>query len=100
MDIVGCEWHDGEIAYYTAAEDVPYCPECGRMIAVKECGACHDTFMDWDYRSFDDIVAGPGVTRQGDFCCIYCLYFIEAELEQQEMEDAEELDFGLYDDLP
>ena len=89
---INCDWHKDE---EPLSEDDPNgCPECGRMIHTKICESCGDEFLDWEYRGFDDIMAGPAVDRRGDFCCTYCLPHIEADLEQQEEEDG--LDFGYW----
>ena len=85
-----CSWHEKETMI--DPEETIGCPECGRLIATKDCETCHLTFLDWSYRGFDDIVAGPAATSNGDFCCTHCLPHIESDIEKQEEEDA--LDFG------
>ncbi len=91
-----CEWHkdDDPIEIDDEGLGFPGCPECGRLIATKDCRGCGKTFLDWEYSGWDDIVAGPCGTSSGDFCCTHCAPFIEAEWERQEEEDAYEFEYG------
>ena len=90
-----CKWHEKEEPIEEG--ETVGCPECGRMIATKICEACGNEFLDWSWRIWDDIMAGPAATSSGDFCCTYCLPHIEAARERQEDEDA--MDYGAYDPM-
>jgi hypothetical protein len=88
-----CKWHEGE-EMLAIDQDGIGCPECGRMIATQICEGCHNEYLDWLHKGWDDIIAGPAVTSSGDFCCTHCLPRIEREMEEQEEEDTYDYGWG------
>jgi len=42
------------------------------MLSTKDCENCGRTFIDWDDRTADDVIAGPYVLSSGDLMCMSC----------------------------
>lgn len=87
MDENNCLWHKDDKAI--EHNETVGCSECGRMIATKECGNCHKEFIDWNYKSEDDIIAPPGVTASGDFMCRICARYNDEAEERMAEEEAD-----------
>lgn len=64
------------------------CPECGRLLSVRDCPKCGETFLDWTDLGYDDIVAAPVVASSGDLCCAACIHRVEADLARDEDDDS------------
>ena len=93
--MANCKWHKNEEPIQDG--ETVGCPDCGRLIATKICSNCGQEFLDWAHRGYDDIIAGPAATSNGDFCCRACLPGIEREIERQDEEDS--LEFGFDYDI-
>jgi hypothetical protein len=77
--VAACRWHQGDKPLQIADDgsDWPCCPECSRMLETKDCNGCGQTFLDWEATSWDDIIAPPAATSDGDLCCLACLPRVE-----------------------
>lgn len=92
-----CKWHEGDdpIIQDPNPENylAPGCQNCGTMYPTKECEqtdfgpGCGLEFLDWEDRSFDDVIAGPYVTSSGDLYCMRCGPRIDEEREELQYED-------------
>lgn len=78
-----CAWHNGDEALEggPGVDALHCCPECLCTIATRECERCRQLFLDWGYGPGDDIMAGPGVSIDGDFMCVNCAARIDAMLD-------------------
>ena len=65
-----CLWHKKENPI--KENEPPGCCGCGAMYATRDCENCGKTFLDWNARGYDDVVAGPYVTTSGDMYCTRC----------------------------
>lgn len=46
-------------------------------------------FLDWEDRSFDDVIAGPYVTTGGDLACMRCGPQQDHEAEESEGDECD-----------
>ena len=88
-----CEWHKGEYAVFIGIG----CDYCSSLLATKTCDNCKQEFLDWDDKSFDDIIAGPYVSASGDLMCMKCGPYHDREAEL--INAAEDYDEPEYDYL-
>lgn len=85
-----CEWHKDDQPVLVGIG----CEYCGTMYSTKTCEGCKREFLDWEDRSFDDMIAGPYVSESGDLMCVRCGPHNDREREEA-AED--EYDYG-YDE--
>lgn len=93
-----CAWHEGDTGWRVRPDESPYdgCAHCGRLLDTRMCEGCGLTFLNWENRSFDDVLSGPAVTSSGDVLCIPC-----ADADAEEEERAKDLYAdGWMDDYP
>lgn len=90
-DLSGCGWHKDEEPVQPGIG----CEYCSTMLSTKTCEGCDLEFLDWEDKSFDDIIAGPYVSLSGDLMCMRCGPSNDSEREQA-AEDEYEYDFD-YD---
>lgn len=82
-----CKWHEGDEPTEIEDESVdnylpPGCPYCGTMLSTKTCENCAMEFLDWEDKSFDDVIAGPYVSTSGDLMCMRCGPYNDARAEE------------------
>lgn len=87
-----CKWHEGDEPTEIEDESVdnympPGCSYCGTMLSTKTCDNCAMEFLDWEDRSFDDVIAGPYVTTSGDLACMRCGPRMDHDAEEAESEE-------------
>lgn len=92
----GCAWHAKDEP--VAMEDIS-CPNCQRLLATRTCEACKQEFLDWGHEGFDDVLAGPCGSSQGDLCCTACIGSVERDIERAD-DEADEGDWREPDDVP
>lgn len=68
--LASCLWHRREKPIQE--NDSTGCCGCGAMYVTRDCENCGKTFLDWNARGYDDVVAGPYVTCSGDLYCTRC----------------------------
>lgn len=83
-----CMWHEHDTPLVIGDGESPFaaCSNCSCLIATKDCEGCGDTFLDWEFAGYDDVLSAPASTPGGDLACIPCA----RRAEQAEQEDAEE----------
>lgn len=63
-----CDWHkDGQPVPVNIG-----CEYCSTMLETKDCAGCDQTFLDWEAKGYDDIIAAPYVSTSGDLMCARC----------------------------
>lgn len=68
---MGCEWHEGSKA--VESDDTPCCPDCLRMLDTRVCETCGEEHLDFSVTGYDDVMAAPRVTADGNVVCVVCL---------------------------
>jgi DNA-directed RNA polymerase subunit RPC12/RpoP len=81
-----CKWHKSEKPIEDG--ETVGCPNCGTMLSTKDCEGCGKEFLDWEDRSFDDIIAGPYATASGDLACMRCGPRDDGRREEAEDQEA------------
>ncbi len=87
-----CKWHKGDEPLEEGV--IPYCPNCSRMLDTRLCINCYEEFLDWESKSFDDVIVPPS-SFGGDLMCQPCASRAEYEEERQIEEEC--LDYGFSD---
>src|SRR5436309_545082 len=75
-----CASHAGD---EVGPDEVPGCPECGKMFYTHECWFCGATVITFGSGPSDDIMADASVSSAGDLMCYDCA----VRTEQEELED-------------
>jgi hypothetical protein len=87
-----CKWHKRDEPLEEGV--IPYCPNCSRMLDTRLCINCYEEFLDWESKSFDDVIVPPS-SFGGDLMCQPCASRAEYEEERQIEEEC--LDYGFSD---
>lgn len=89
-----CVLHKGDfpIEIGEDGEGIPACQDCGKMFYTYDCPWCDETFLDFQAQGgFDDVMAAPDCTPDGDLVCSECAADIaKAEREEEEREGYDE----------
>ena len=94
----GCAWHEGDDP--VELNDTVSCSNCQRLLATRTCESCRQEFLDWEHEGYDDVLAGPFASSDGDLCCRGCIGSVERDIERAEGE-ADEGDWWYEpDDVP
>lgn len=79
-----CDWHADD---KPLDDDLPvHCPSCGRLLETKDCESCGKEFLDWEFKTADDVVGSPCANSRGDLCCSGCIAWEERQIQQAEDE--------------
>jgi hypothetical protein len=87
-----CAWiHPDALEIDTRNDNVPGCPECGKLLNWGHCWFCNTEFLIFGTGG-DDVMADASITLSGDLMCFPCA--VEVERQEQEEDDTEASEEG------